>query len=234
MLTKQDLSFLFSIALRIFKKEGPFVLISRTATFLGRRLFYFGDFYLYEHKMTERNEADYLPKIKEFTFKMISTNTQVDEIIKDGFNDIRDYPLLVNVRHCLDKGAIAFCFFIGSDLAHIGWLAMSEEAKNTFDRLPYHVDFAHDQACSGGTVTLSQYRGSGLMVYGYFKRLEFLLQRGYKTSRNAVAKKNHMAQRAHGKFNPSIYAKARYIKILRWSFWKEMDYCSESSTILAH
>ncbi|MFC1847183.1 hypothetical protein ACFLYS_03910 [Chloroflexota bacterium] len=203
------------------KTKGFVALISRTLLFLKRRLFVFKNLYLYEHTLQERNEADYIPKIQGYTLKVVSSNRQADEIANEGFEDFRDCPVIVNTRRCLDKGAIAFCFFVGREFAHIGFVAMDEEAKKSFDILPYRVDFSHGQACTGGTVTMPKYRGNGLMAYGYFKRLEFLREKGYKTSRNAVAADSKIAQRVHAKFSPRIYARARFLKIVRWIFWKE-------------
>jgi len=223
---------LIARAKRILKTEGLASLAGRALKYLRRRLFLYENVYLYEYIMQERNEAEYIPKTQGFTLKAISTNRQADEIASEGFDDIRNYPVMVNVRRCLDKGAIAFCLFVGWELAHIGFVAMKEEAKNTFDTLPYRVDFAHGQACTGGTVTLPKYRGNGFMAYGYFKRLEFLREKGYKTSRNSVAADSKVSQRVHAKFGPKIYARARFLRVARWKFWKEVPYFPITSDIL--
>ena len=116
-----------------------------------------------------------MPKIQDFTFKIVSTNQQADELATEGIDFRSNF---INARRGLDKGALAFCIFVERELAHIGWVAMTEEAKNTFDSLPYQVDFSNKEACTGGTVTIPKYGGKGLMVYGYFKRLQFLKERG--------------------------------------------------------
>jgi hypothetical protein len=134
-----------------------------------------------------------MPKIKDFTFRIISSNEQADELATDGI-DIRAYSS--KSRQGLDKGAIAFCIFIGRELG---------------------------EACTGGTVTLPKYRGNGLMAYGYFQRFRFLRERGIVVSRNAVAKNNVISQRVHAKFNPEVHAKGYYLKILWWKFWKEVS-----------
>ena len=46
---------------------------------------------------------------------------------------------------------IAFLIFVGSELAHIGWIMMSEKGKNIFDRIPYKVDFSNKEATSTGS-----------------------------------------------------------------------------------
>jgi len=179
----------------------------------------YGTFYLYKHTLKERIEADFMPRIRDFTLKVVSTNKQADQMSANGFEDFRQQ--FINARRGLDKGAIAFCVYVGSELAHIGWAAMSEEAKNTFDGLPYHVDFSDKEACTGGTVTIPKYRGKGLMTYGYFKRFQFLRQKGIVATRNAVNTNNIASHRAMAKFSPDMYARARYLKVLWWKSWRE-------------
>ena len=174
-------------------------------------------YYLYEHTLAERNEADFTPKIQDFTFKIVATKQQADELAA-GLNFDSH---LITTRRRLDKGAIAFCICVDRELAHIGWVALSKEAKNAIDSLPYHIDFANKQAWTGATWTNPKYRGKGLMAYGYFKRFQFLKERGIKSSRNAVDVGNIVSQKVHAKFGPKVYAKARYLKILSWKFWGE-------------
>ena len=112
-------------------------------------------------------------------------------------------------------------FFVGQELAHEGWVALTEEAKRQVDSLPYDVDFLNKEACTGGTYTKPKYRGKGFMVYSYYKRLEYLRDIGVVKSRNAVCISNIASQKAHAKLEPTICARARYWKILRWEFWRE-------------
>jgi hypothetical protein len=186
--------------------------------FLVGYFFRYDNYYLYEHTLRERNEADFLPKIQDFTFKIITTSQQADELVAAGFDFGSHHP---SERRGLDKGAVAFCFFINGELAHIGRVAVNEAAKNCFDSLPYRVNFSAKQGCTGGTWTNPKYRGSGLMVYGYFKRFEFLREKGFKSSRNAVDAGNIVSQKAHGKFGPKVYGRGRYLKIFGWKSWKE-------------
>ena len=139
--------------------------------------------------------------------EIITSNQQAGELVARGFDDFR--RSFINARQGLDKGAIAFCVFIGRELAHIGWVALNEEAKNTFDDLPYHVDFSNREACTGGTVTIPKYEGNGLMTYGYFKRFQFLNERGIARSRNVVATSNLVSQKVHAKFGPK--STSRYV-----------------------
>jgi hypothetical protein len=205
-------------AKEIFQTEGLLPLLRRGSVFLAGYFFRYDNYYLYEHTIKARNEADFLPKTRDFTFKIVTTTRQADELAAAGIDFGTHHP---NERRGLEKGAVAFCFFIDGELAHLGQVAINEEAKNCFDLLPYRVDFAHKQACTGGTWTHPKYRGRGLMVYGYFKRFEFLREQGMKSSRNGLEAGNIASQKAHAKFGPKVYARARYLKVFGWKSWKE-------------
>jgi len=202
----------------IQQTEGLKTLLKRGFAFVRVFFFDYGEYFLYEHTLEDGNEADFLPNIQDYTFKIISNNKEADELAAIGSDFRRRF---VSARRSLDKGAIAFCIFVKGEIVHIGFVAMSEEAKKTFDPMPYKVDFSNKEACTGGVETITRYRGEGLMAYGHFKRFEFLREKGIVVSRNAVAKSNIASQKAHAKFGPRIYAEARYLKLLRWRFWKE-------------
>ncbi len=167
-----------------------------------------------------------MPRIQNFTFKIISTTQQADELADEGF----EFHALDGYRDDLNRGVIAFCVFVGRELVHIGWVAMTEEAKKSAEDLPYRVVFSNKVACTGGTRTIPKYRGNGLMAYGYFKRFRFLKERGILTSRNAVNAENIVSQKVHAKFGPKIHAKARHIRILKWQLWIEKPLDIDLST----
>jgi len=202
----------------ILRTEGLLTLLSRGFDFLARYLFSHGTFYLYQHTIKERNEADFMPKLQNLTVHIVYTNRQADELAARGF-DCRSYS--IHARRRLDKGAIAVCAFFKQELASIVWVTLTEEAKNTVDSLPYHVNFIDKEACTGGTQTIPKYRRKGLMKYVYYKAFQLLGEQGIMTSRNAVRTSNIASQKAHASFDHIIYARARYLRILWWQFWKE-------------
>jgi len=203
----------------ILQTEGLKPLLTRGFAFVSVWLVQYRDYYLYEHTLEDGNEADYLPEIQDFTLKIISSNEEADKLAEAMGSDFR--RRFVTARSMLDKGAIAFCIFVKGGIAHIGWVALSEEAQKAVDNLPHRVDFLDHEAYTGGTETISQYRGKGLMAYGYFKRFEFLREKGIVVSRNAVAKSNIASQKAHAKFSPRVHAEAKHLRLLWWHFWKE-------------
>lgn len=210
----------------IRKTEGFISLIKRLVVYLTRSLIHsfllYRNYYLYEHPIGSynHNEADFMPRMQNFTLEIISSNQQASELAANGFEDLR--IRFLNARRRLDRGAIAFCIFQRFELAHIGWVFMTEKIKSAIGAPPYLVRFSDNQACTGGSLTLPKYRGKGLMTYGYFKRLEYLRKQGFTSSRGSVNTSNIAAQKVHAKFGPTIYARARHVKVLLWQYWKEV------------
>ncbi len=221
------LSTRFNGAKNIYQKEGLVTLIIRVIRFLllRSRVFYrYGVYlqcascYLYERTLEEINKADFMPGVQDVTYKIVTSSEQANELVADGL----DFPEgITKVRHWLDKGAIAFCVFVGGDFAHINWAATTEEARNSFDYLPFKVDFSNKQARSGGAWTNPKYRGRGLFDYSSYIKAKFLRETGVSKLRSAVAMSNIASNRAAVKRGSKIYAKGRYLRILWWKSWKE-------------
>jgi len=214
-------SALFTRAKVIFQTEGLVALLRAGLQFL-RNIFRYDTYYIYKHTMKERNEADFMPKIQDFTFEIVFTNQQADELAVAIGVDFRSYLYYDTAKRRLDKGAIAFCIFIENELANIGWVAMTQEAKNILDPLPYRVFFSDKEACTGGGETIPKYRGKGLQTYGYFKRLQYLREQGRIAARGSVFTNNIAAQKVDAKFDAEIIAKIHYLVILKLPFYKEI------------
>jgi hypothetical protein len=209
---------LYTRAQTVLREEGLTTTLRKVFNFFKRFMFRYEKVYLYQHSLIEREETDFLPRTNNFTVEIVSSNSQAAELAARGI-DI--HQLSTHAEKSLNKGGIAFCILVDSELAHIGWVALTEEAKNTIDDIPYHVDFPNGEACTGGTRTLPKYGRQGLMVYGYFKRLQYLREIGRVASRNAVAIDNIASHKAHARFKPKIYARGRLLKILGLQFWKQ-------------
>ena len=164
------------------------------------------------------HSTDFLPDIQNLTLKIVSTNEQADELDREGFEFRSQF---INARERLDRGAIAFCIFMSREFANIGWITLTQQAKDSLNELPFKVNFSNNEACTGGAVTNPKYRTMGLMRYNYFKRLEFLKENGRLRDRAAVAKSNIASQMGVAKISDNIYAEARFLKLLWWKFWWE-------------
>ena len=216
------ISWMLGRATRILKTEGLIPLVRRGFPFVLSFFFRYEEYYIYESDiqeiMKERGEAEPLPSIQDFTVKIVSTNEEAGELEAEGL-DFRSQS--TNARKRLDKGAIALCVFIGGELASRGWIATTQEAKDSIDELPYRADFSNGESCTGASVTNPKYRGLGLMGYNLWKRFEFLEQKGIVRDRAAVAKSNISSQRATMRVRTNIHAEGRYLKVLCWKSWKE-------------
>jgi hypothetical protein len=215
---------LFTRAKQIFQTEGLIPLFRQAFAFVVWRFFEYETLYLFEHStdnVRKLDEADFMPKIDNFTLKIISTNHEADELEAKGLEFLQFRSPLNNDRDRLEKGAIALCIFIGRELAHIHWIAVTEEAMEILGEPPYRVDFSNNEACSGGSWTNPKYRRRVISNYVNFKALQFLDERGKVIERSAIATRNIASQRSRQPNPPKLYAQGRYLRILWWESWKE-------------
>jgi len=209
----------------VLQTEGLIPLVWRVLAFMARRVARHSvrhrTYYLYElatEDVCKLNESDFSPKIDDFTLKVISTNEEADELEKEGL-EFRSQ--VKSARQYLDKEAIAVCLFVGQELVHRRWIAMSEEVKNSIGEPPHRVDFSKNEFCNGGTWTNPKYRGTGLSTYADFYMFQFMKERGKTLHRATIARGNIAAQRGYAKLSPKMVAEARYLRILWWKWWKE-------------
>ena len=202
-------------AIYVLTAEGFISLCKKVAIF-SFHLIHYSNHYVYEIDIQESNEIGFRPKINNFTFRIVSTNQQADELIGEGFK----IPAhIIDAKYRLENGAMAYCIFVDKELAHIGWVGMTQKAKDILDPIPYHVDFTNNEVCSGDVVTIPKYRGKGLMTYGYFKRLQFLNQIGKRVLRDSVNSDNVASLRVQANFGARKYATVRCLKIFWWQFY---------------
>ena len=178
------------------------------------------NFYLYECRLTKRNEADFLPRCRDFSLKIITSESQLDALIAEGF-DLS--PDMGATRRGLEKGAIAFILFVGRELATRELVALSPEAKAAIDKYPYKVDFANGEACASGVWTNHKFRKMGFHTYVFFKAYDYLREKGTKTVRSIVWVENEAAQKAHARFAPEMrkYARGSYFKLMGLHFCRQ-------------
>jgi hypothetical protein len=203
----------------ILRTEGPCPLLLRSARRVIERFLHYESCYLYELALVDRDEADFRPRVNSYTLKILRSGEEADEWAAAAGFDFRERHL--DAASKLEEGAIAFCVFVGPQLAHIGWVATSPEAKAGMRQAPYRVDFPNGEACTGAMWTNPRYRRLGLARYVYFKRCQFLKDNGKTVSRNAVGVDNAATQRMMEAFGATRYAKGRILRLLWWRHWKE-------------
>jgi len=217
----RELRALIRRAVNLARHEGPASLARHAFSFLAflfHRVYMRRDVYLYEHSLEARDRSLFLPRLESWELRIIHSDADADTVAAEGLEDLRESYIYAS--RSLDWGAIVFCVYVERRLAHVGWVAVSERGKNAVDRMPFRVSFDACQACTGGTYTRPEYRGKGLMAYGYFERFEYLRTHGFTSSRNSVEVRNVSSQKAHAKFNPTIYGRGKYRKVLRWVTWR--------------
>jgi len=211
----------FCKARRILQTEGVLALLKSGLRFLAEGLFQHETYYLYqqptEHVLVLR-EAEVMPKIPDFTFKIVATNEEADELEASGL-EFRYRAR--NTRERLDKGAVLFCLFVEQELANISWLAMTQAAMNSLNEPPVKVDFSNSEAYRGGIWTNPKYRRMRFSQYSLLKKLEYLHERGIRTSRVVISKRNVTSQEGQMAFGPVKYGEGRYLRVLCARFWRE-------------
>ncbi len=208
-------------AKQTYRAEGLLSLLRRGLRLLAYRLFECREYWLYVNPGPQGprlNEADFMPRIDDFTFRIVTSNREADEAEAQGLEFRSQVP---KAAEKLDKGAVAFCIFVGTELAHIVWFAMNREAKDAFDELPYEIDFSKGEVCTTAAWTHPRYRGKGLNRYSHFRRGQFKAERGIVATKSAVAKSNIAIQRSYAGLMPKKYAEGRYLKVLWWKWWRE-------------
>ena len=208
---------------RTYKTEGVTYLLAVGFRFMAGLLFKYQTFYLIEHTLEQTrhlDEKDFLPKTDHFEWKVVATTQEADVMEADGL-EFRSYAHSFDAREALDNGAKATCLFVGRELAHIGWLAMTEEAKNSLNEPPIRVDFSKKESYSGAVWTNPKYRKLGLHTYANLKRNLFLAENGATRMYGQIARRNTASLRVTTKFNPAVYGEGRYLKILWWKWWRE-------------
>ena len=199
-------------ALDIWRTDGFATTVGPVASRARSWLFQWDEHYLYEHIITERNAAEFMPHIENTTVSMIRTVGEAEELATaTGCNLLRRF---VGTRRRLEKGAIAFCVFVNCEPANIGWVALSEEAKRTIAAMPFKVDFTNNEACVGSAVTVPKFRNKGLMACTHYFRNEFMRERGITVSRSSTAKDNVAALKLLAKFDVKRYAEGHRLNLL--------------------
>ena len=183
--------------MQIYETKGIVALLRRALAFIVYCFFEYRSYWLYAEPAAGHphlKEANFMPKIDDFTFKIVTSNQEADELEAQGLEFRSRVP---NAAEKLDKVAVAFCVFVGNELGHIVWFAMNQEAKDAFNEPPYKVDFSKSEVCSVAAWTHPKYRGMGLNRYSHFKWSQFKADKGITTSRSAIAKANIAMQRSY-------------------------------------
>ncbi len=209
----------WSRARLIAKRDGITGLAKRGYSYFTPRIFRYEHVFLYKNPTRIQMDSSlFQPKRSDVVCKIITSNKEA-ELTAGDYTDIRE--IMFDAENILDKGGTAVCLFIGRNLVHISWLGLNQKSRAVIDNIPYEIDFSQKSACTGKTFTDPEYRGQNLMVYGNFKKLEYLRENGIDFLYHTVGVDNIPSQKGYGKFKPVIYAELRYFYLLGIKYLKE-------------
>jgi hypothetical protein len=217
------LTVLFKRAKHIYQTEGLTSLLRRGVAFVVSRVFEYRTYYLFEYNLRNRqqvNEADLLPAQGDFTINIVTSSDEMAQLEADGYQ-FRSYPHGFDDGRALDDGAMAFCVFDGRRLASIGWVATAQKAMDSLVLRHMEIDFSRGCVLAGLSWTGPDYRRMGLHAYRAYKVQHYLADRGKLFIRGYLEKGNIPATKGLTRIGDTVYAEGRYLKILRWKFWKE-------------
>jgi len=219
---KSKTKYTFSGIRGVLKHEGVISLISRGFRYLLHRFFIFEDYYIVvsdQWNVDKEVEADYLPKVDDHCWRIISTNQEVDELKADGF-ELGAYEL--NLRISMDKDAVASCHFVGKELAHYTFWADNPRGKDAVDPRPFNVDFENGQTVVGRSLTVPKYRNLRLRNYNGYMNRKYWGARGIVGSTYSIEVNNYPALVSAAKPpDKMIVSRYRFIKILCFKYLKE-------------
>jgi len=207
-----------------------------TKAFATLRIYNNNEYYIQDTNLTYVDTLMQKPQIKNLTFKVLNTATELDELIDGG------YDLAMNFREIkrgLKKGMVAFIISVDGELASMGWACITKESKATFKGYPYNDDLDR-QACIVGDWTNPKFLDSGISSYVKYKRQQLLKEKGitfersivegsiFKDLRSIIAQK-----RFELTYKRRTYTNVSLPGILGVEFWKEHQ-LNETDTKLSY
>lgn len=213
---------LMARARRLLKTEGVRGLmlgIARSWSALVQRAFWSERFLVHEFVLTELGDVSLAPPVAGLEVHVIEDEDDADRLAREGYEDFR-LAIGCSGRR-LESGAVAFCAHVDRVLAHIAWVALDADAKRSFDVLPYAVDFANGEGCSGGSRTFPRYRGRGIYRYVMGCRLAYLQSHGCTVCRNATLADNVPSLRGQEVFPHRVVSRGHVRRLFGRTRWTE-------------
>ena len=169
------------------------------------------EFYIQDTNLTQMDTSIQEPQIKGFTFKVLTTANELDELIDGGYELVMNFG---RIKRGLKKGMIAFLGLVDRELASVGSACITEESKVTLREYPYDGDL-DSQVCIVGDWTNPKFRDSGISNYIKRKRQQLLKEKGFTFERSIVDENiaiDVRSTRAQEKFELT-YKRRTYINV---------------------
>ncbi|MFC2008816.1 GNAT family N-acetyltransferase [Chloroflexota bacterium] len=153
-----------------------------------RRICHRADYYVHEFDLALLSDEYAYPLAEGLEVHVIESDGDANRLANSGYEDFRLVAPYSGTR--LRSGAVGFCAYIDRRVAHTAWVGLTDVAKQSFDSLPYAVDFDHGEGCSGGSWTFPAYRGKGIYRHVMWHRLRYLRDHGCTLCRDATEVNN--------------------------------------------
>ncbi len=215
------ISKLMARAREIKQEEGLFALFKATFLFLISPVYHRALFYLYENQVrTDSGISEPQPKINknDLVFKVLSSNQEANELEAQGYK-LRLNPNADYIRN-FNNGVIAFCTFIGKELAAITWIIPSRQVQDRCGTPPIKIDYNHE-ALPRGVWVNPKYRWLEIHRYNERNRERYLAEMGITMIRAPIDYANKTGQGFIEALGGKKYGRGRLVRILWWRFWKE-------------
>ncbi len=209
----------------LLRTEGVHGLLAglgRHVRVVRRSVFCVDRYVIYRFDTDASGLAEQPPDIDGLEVVVLERDEDVERLIGEGFDIPPFHPSFR--REWLKRGGVAACAFVHRQPAHIGWVALSADAKGCCDGLPYRVDFEHGEACWGGAYTWPPFRGRGLYAYVCGVRLKYMREHGFASCRDAVEVRNVSSLKGQAPWHPGPCLSGRLVRFLKWTSWREQPY----------
>jgi hypothetical protein len=135
----------------------------------------------------EEKEEDFRPQVEQYCSRILSTNREADDLITEGFH-IK--ALASNLRASLDRGATAFCIFVGKELAALVCCADNLRGKKIIDPRPFSIDFNNGEIVTGRAITIPKYRRLRLRKFSGFLLRQYYYYKGVRWIKGTMRANN--------------------------------------------
>ncbi len=207
---------LLSRGKQILCEEGPLSFFKHFASYLGRLLFSYDYYCIYEHRLdTPSDSLDILPKVGGLTLRAITQPEELEHLSGEGFCPSR----LLRYKEAVHEGVVMFCAFMREELVY-ATLVFIRRGHEGY-RFLFPIDYA-STAWVAGDFTAPKYRGKGIHVYVQSKVFQYLKQQGLRRAWSMQSKDNMTAHNSAIKLGSYLYGEGCHLRLLslfnfRWT-----------------
>lgn len=161
------------------------------------------------------------PQVGGLEIHFLCGERDADSLRDLGYEDVRH--VIRTAARWLRRGAVCVSVFVNREIAHVEWLALSEDVRKAIFPTPCYVDFAGGEAAWGGAHTVDRHRGEGVFQYGMACALHYCHERGYRALIGATAVGNAPSMHGQTPYAPRVRVQVRQECFLMRCTWVEIS-----------